>query len=290
MEVRKAAALSAAEVVSAQQLEKINRLAKRPLSCDEVYVFSVRLCDDQIDRDCERFDTGALPELARLFVGKTGIMDHDWKCGRQTARIFDAAVEKTGAVSYVRAWAYLLRTEGNRELIAQIDGGIKKEVSVGCSMGKRACSVCGQAFGTCAHKLGEAYGGAICAAVLSEPRDAYEFSFVAVPAQKDAGVLKAWKGGEEVVLEPDLKALEQEAALGRAYLKQLRSDVVRLGLALDFGMDEPVLQAVAKRMDADELLRVKEAMGKKTAELFPGRTQLPGGSAVMGGCEDAFLI
>ena len=42
------------------------------------------------------------------------------------------------------AWAYMLRTEKNADLIAEIEGGIKKEVSVGCSVGRRVCSVCGE--------------------------------------------------------------------------------------------------------------------------------------------------
>ena len=37
----------------------------------------------------------------------------------------------------------------NREkLIADIEGGIKKEVSVGCAMGQARCSICGEPYGT----------------------------------------------------------------------------------------------------------------------------------------------
>ena len=34
------------------------------------------------------------------------------------------------------------------------------------------------------------YDGKTCHFVLSDPQDAYEWSFVAVPAQRDAGVIK----------------------------------------------------------------------------------------------------
>ena len=125
------------------------------------------------------------------------------------------------------AEAYALRTERNADLIADIEGGIKKEVSVGCAMGQARCSICGEPYGTCAHRKGAVYDGETCLAVLSEPLDAYEFSFVAVPAQRAAGVTKAGKEGYGMTLQdcvakhgsPELsdalRRLSAEAELGR---------------------------------------------------------------------------
>ena len=59
-----------------EELEQINRLARRELTAEEVYAFSVRLCDNEVDRDGERFEPETLEELAGLFVGKCGIFDH----------------------------------------------------------------------------------------------------------------------------------------------------------------------------------------------------------------------
>ena len=59
-----------------QELELINNYTVKPLSADEVYTFGIVLCDNEIDRDFERFDIPALEKLAELFVGKTGIFDH----------------------------------------------------------------------------------------------------------------------------------------------------------------------------------------------------------------------
>ena len=50
-----ALALQQAEGVSPEELELINTWSKKPLTAQEVYVFSVRLCDNDIDRDGERF-------------------------------------------------------------------------------------------------------------------------------------------------------------------------------------------------------------------------------------------
>ena len=76
MDITKQSQVAASGTPTATQMEAIQAQARKKLTPEEVYVFSVRLCDDQVDRDFEKFDTEALPELARLFVGKTGICDH----------------------------------------------------------------------------------------------------------------------------------------------------------------------------------------------------------------------
>lgn len=104
MEIKKSTEAVSGGVPTAMQLQAINAQAKGKMTEDQVYVFSVRLCDDQIDRDMERFDTAALPVLAKLFIGKTGIVDHRWSSDGQVARIFAAEVVKEEGVSYIKAW------------------------------------------------------------------------------------------------------------------------------------------------------------------------------------------
>ena len=38
-----------------QEMELVNLYSRRELRPDEVYLFSVVLCDNEIDRDCEMF-------------------------------------------------------------------------------------------------------------------------------------------------------------------------------------------------------------------------------------------
>ena len=71
-----------------EELEVINRYAKTALTEEQVYAFSVRLCDNEVDRDFERFDTAALEQMGELFLGKSGIFDHQWSAKGQTARIY----------------------------------------------------------------------------------------------------------------------------------------------------------------------------------------------------------
>ena len=281
MEIRKAAEAVTSGAPTAMQLEQINALAKTRLNGEQVYVFSLRLCDDQIDRDGERFDTAALPALAKLFIGKTGIIDHKWSAENQIARIFETQVVKEKDVSYIRAWAYIRRGGANDEVIADIEAGIKKEVSVGCAMARAVCSICGSEYGTCGHVKGESYEGEVCAVILKEPVDAYEFSFVAVPAQREAGVMKALGGGRKLKelaeangAQAEYRMLCKEAELGRRYRKDLEDSVVRLGLALELGVSEPVLRSLTKTAAAEDLLALREALQGRLDESLPIVTQL----------------
>ena len=202
MIVKAAGADGGAYTVTEQDLALINKYTMGPLKAEDVFVFPIRLCDNALDRDFECFSAAALEGLAKLYVGKPGIFDHQWSAHNQTARIFRTELvyapdEGKAALSgedycYLKAYAYMLRTEGNAEAIAEISGGIKKEVSVGCACEHLTCSVCGSDLHTapCSHRKGETYNGEVCFGILTDPSDAYEWSFVAVPAQPKAGVTK----------------------------------------------------------------------------------------------------
>ena len=109
MNIKKATEALTGGVPTEAQLGAINAQARAKLTPEQVYVFSLRLCDDQIDRDGERFDTAALSGLAKLFIGKTGILDHRWSSDSQVARIFATEVVREERVSYIKAWAYIRR-------------------------------------------------------------------------------------------------------------------------------------------------------------------------------------
>ena len=166
----------------------INSVAHKNYSVDEVYTFSVVLCDNDIDRDLEYFTSDTLEELSKMFVGVTGIFDHNPTAKNQVARIYSCGVEnlspqKTAyGADYVRltAKAYLPVCESNKDLIAMLDSGIKKEVSVGCGIDECSCSICGKdmRISECKHKKGKIYNGKICCGVLKSPMDVYEWSFV----------------------------------------------------------------------------------------------------------------
>lgn len=298
MEIKKETQAVGKGCPTAAQLETINAQAKSQLKEDQVYVFSVRLCDDQVDRDGERFDTEALPELAKLFLGKTGIVDHKWSSENQVARIFQTEVVRENRVSYIKAWAYIRRGSHTEEIIADIEAGIKKEVSVGCSMGRSVCSICGSDYGTCGHQKGEHYDGRLCYAILKEPMDAYEFSFVAVPAQRDAGVLKGYgKNGlklkdlaEAYGAQTEYRELYKQAQLGQKYEKQLQDDVVRLCLSVGLGVEEPVLRNLVGKAGVDELMKLKDALDYRLTQMMPVCCQLLTANEKQDAVESGYLI
>ena len=297
MEIRKELPGVLAAEVSEEDLARINALAKSELKAEDIYTFAVRLCDNEVDRDWERFSVSALEKLGELFLGKSGIFDHDWSAAGQTARIYKTELgvesgirtEAGDVYRYLKGYAYMLRSEKNAELIREIEGGIKKEVSVGCSVKRSVCSICGKDMnrGECQHHKGMEYEGRLCYAELQEPTDAYEWSFVAVPAQRGAGVMKKRFGRgagstlKDYVAESgcadfqaELEQLQQLADHGRAYLAELRKDVKRLMLMTEKGMREEMLSSVTEKLSEGELKELRSLYEEKAAKQFGVQTQL----------------
>lgn len=283
----------------AADMEAINALAKTALSPEEVYTFSVRLCDNEVDRDGERFSEETLRQLGELFVGKSGIFDHEWSAKGQTARIYRTEMcYEPGVMTaagdrycYLKGGAYMLRTEKNRDLIEEIEAGIKKEVSVGCSVREAVCSICGARDGECEHVRGKVYDGKLCYTELRDATDAYEWSFVAVPAQRNAGVMKRFggsrepglkefltRGGREDYLE-ELSRLEEEAAMGRSYMKALRRDVTRLACVAEEDLDGAVFASILEKLSEKELLELRRVYQKRADSMLLPELQLKFDSA-----------
>ena len=265
-------------------LEQLNRFTRRKHTAQEVYMFDVILCDNEVDRDGECFTKQALETLCRRFEGVTGIFDHDPKGSRQTARIFATELVEDparrtaygAAYTYLKACAYMIRTDSNQDLIREIDGGIKKEVSVSCAAKTSRCSVCGST-GACAHEKGKVYGGRLCYRELEDISDVYEWSFVAVPAQVHAGVTKQYgaSGGEDPVrkaLQAQLDAQQQAVALARQDArKQIRQ---LLAATHSKSAAEAVMQSL-EGMELARLYQYKDSLRRDfsrqcAAQLQPG--------------------
>ena len=126
-EVREEAMKVNAGRAAPEELDLINKYTRTPLEEKDVYAFSVVLCDNEIDRDYERFSDSSLERLGELYVGVTGIADHEAKSSNQRARIFSCRVETvkdklcSDGKTYKRlfARAYIPVTESSGEFIAQ---------------------------------------------------------------------------------------------------------------------------------------------------------------------------
>lgn len=299
--------------ISPQEMEQINRYTRRPLDAGEVYTFSVVLCDNEVDRDFERFDIPALETLKEMFLGKTGIFDHAPKAENQAARIYDVNLESDpvrrtqAGEAYTRlvAKAYLPRCEKTQALILEIDSGMKKEVSVGCSVARRECSICGaeRAKKPCKHRKGMTYlvDGAeqVCHDVLREPTDAYEWSFVAVPAQREAGVIKSFfprdkqersmrqvlkeleQTEQEVVLSREaveqllsyIDRLDELAGQGREYRDMVAGQVLRLSHLVQPEVSTDVMKRVTASMSLEDLQEFEKAFSARAGAMLPMKPQ-----------------
>lgn len=279
----KGTVIKGSDNVTDDEITLINTYTRRQYNTEELYVFNVVLCDNEIDRDYEAFSVNALNQLSNLFVGKTGIANHNPITENQTARIFACSVEKVQGkkTSYgndyyrLTARAYIPISEFTQKDIQLIESGIKKEVSVGCSVGEILCSECGAniKINHCEHCRGE--NG--CYHILNSITDAYEWSFVVIPSQREAGVIKSYSkdieeidmkniineikrgnykalnsGNAEYIAEY-IKQLEINAEYGKIFRENLEKEYIRYcGLYLD-NSNADMLAAVAKKLSLQEL-------------------------------------
>lgn len=241
--IQKAGSVQIQEVGD-DDLKKINKLAIEPLKAEEVFTFKIIMGDNELDdRNFEPFNLNALKDLKKLYIGKTMIKDHYRRADNQVARIYDTELvtsdKTTGAgevFTQLIAKCYMVRTKSNEDLITEIKAGIKKEVSTGCTPKRAICSICGtdNMKTYCTHWNGREYekpdgSKGICYFTLDGAKEAYEVSFVAVPAQPRAGTTKHYGGAsmkdaEPTPAEPETTEKEkQESDLLALRVKELDS-------------------------------------------------------------------
>ncbi len=287
-----------------EALSLISRYARNTPDANDIYTFSVILCDNEIDRDNERFSVESLTVLKDMFEGVTGIFDHSMRSSDQTARIYKTEIlrdeSKTTAAgevyTYIKAWCYMLRTEKNNQLISEIDCGIKKEVSISCSVENKICSVCGKDIRShdCNHIAGRKSGKTKCHVILENPTDAYEWSFVAVPAQRNAGVSKS-VAKKDICTEKDfvqklshmfgtvfdeqpeadtlsafgimLGKMKEDAMVGKAKRTEAEKEILALSAFTLPESDPAMMSSVLSKISTDEVMMLHKAFGDRAEKL-----------------------
>lgn len=206
--ISKVASVSSLEVTD-EDLKKINKYTLEPVGKDDVFIFKATMADnEQDDRNFMPFNLKALMDLKRLYPGKTMLKDHSRMADNQIARVYDTEIvqnanKKTelGELhTELIAKIFMIKTDSNKDLIAEIKGGIKKEVSTSCAPDKMICNICNGDGRKCVHWPGIEYTihdgtptgtKKRCKILLDGAKEAYELSFVAVPAQPRAGTHKS---------------------------------------------------------------------------------------------------
>ena len=215
------------------QLEKINALAKRPLSEEDVFVFPGKAIGDGM---IPTRMTRVHKSLLSVFKddAKRGIslmIDHPWahfappKPAYSYGRTFDATLKKTMDNSSTdETWAlfvdhYIVRGRekdgiATDQLIADIEDGTIFDTSVGFGNDTYECSICGNDYTNyqeCSHIRGQEYDGEICSVILKPPGYLMENSLVFDGAYPGAGILSPMTARDiENALDPveDLKGFK----------------------------------------------------------------------------------
>ena len=209
--ISKVASVQPLEITEAD-LKKINKYTISPVTADDVFIFKATMADnEQDDRNFQPFNLKALQDLKKLYPGKTMLKDHSRRADNQIARIYDTELVQNANKptelgelhTELEAKIYMIKTESNKDLIAEIKGGIKKEVSTSCKPEKMICSICNtdNMKDWCRHYPGYDYevndsngkpSKRRCKMLLHGAKEAYELSFVAVPAQPRAATHKSY--------------------------------------------------------------------------------------------------
>ena len=260
--IAKSAEIEIQEVTEAD-LRKINKYTLSPVKAEDVFVFKTVIGDNETDdRNFEPFNLNALKDLEKTYPGKTVIKDHRRTADNQVARVYDTEsiteprLTKAGEpFTKVIAKNYMIRTEKNADLIKEIQGGIKKEVSTGVRPKKLICNICGSdnMKTYCPHWPGREYdkeaGKTTCLMTIDGVKEAYELSLVAVPAQPRAGTIKHY-GPKPPEEDPDEKEIDDIIA-ENAENPQNQDDNV------DKETNEPEPAPETETKDLETNLRVK---------------------------------
>lgn len=230
--VLKSAEVTVTKDIGDDLLKEINKHTLKPLTSDEVFVWKMRIVDNQFDRASTRFPASEVKKMLKLFVGTTVIKDHYNSADNQVGRIFKTEIVESNksvdgeTLTSLVAHAYMLKNDANKSLIADINGGIKKEVSLSVIVESVECSICktNKVKKYCQHYAGEEFDGVKCHYTYHGVKDAHELSFVAVPSFKNAGVIK------HLVTDPNLGLVKEESVQKDAEPIESNEDVIKARL------------------------------------------------------------
>ena len=222
--ISKVASVSSLEVTD-EDLKKINKYTLAPVKAEDVFIFKATIADnEQDDRNFMPFNLKALMDLKKLYPGKTMLKDHSRRADNQIARVYDTEIVQDASKktelgelhTELIAKIFMIKTDSNKDLIAEIKGGIKKEVSTSTAPNKIVCNICNGDGRKCRHWPGVEYtldngtptgNKKRCKMLLDGAKEAYELSFVAVPAQPRAGTHKSVGFAKEAI-EDETPAVE----------------------------------------------------------------------------------
>jgi hypothetical protein len=135
-----------------EQLAAINTFTRRPFAAEELLVGQLRLCNNAIDRDNERFSEECFDGFVKTIVRKTFLLDHNKYDLSKSAigKFFAAEIEKTSVdqarmeidgnltlpegkteVWFLCPWFYIPKAALSEQDLVKIEAGIFDFASIG---------------------------------------------------------------------------------------------------------------------------------------------------------------
>lgn len=137
--------------ISDDQLAMINKFSLVELTADQVYARKIRLANNAIDRDVERFSEKLLEDFVKTLPGKSLLLGHK-RDGTGEGLFFSAEIEKmsleaarkvTGEelhlpdgmkeIWFLNTWFYTVKLPSLEDFLVKIDAGINRHASIGFS-------------------------------------------------------------------------------------------------------------------------------------------------------------
>ena len=271
-----------------EELRKVNEHTIEPLTPDDVYLFEVEICDNDVDRVYDRMSDGFLEQVANKIVGVTGLKDHDWSSDNQLSRLYDArVVEDVGKVTslneprkYVLGRAYTLSRY--KDYVDKIKAGLLKESSLAFKSVGDTCSICGKPMvkgegdiGHCenGHIAGNIVDGKLCYNNITELVDIMEWSLVAVPCQQNAGIKNKSLERRRIMRKTEL--LIKQFMASKAFKEADKESKEALEKAIETESDKELTDEDIKALvDENEKLKAKvKELEQKVKESEDGRTR-----------------
>lgn len=289
-------------VPTAGQLEKINALAKRTLSKDEVFAFPTKMVGDALLTERYMKLHKSLLELYKTDAkaGVAFMLDHAW-AGLQKAlvygRTFDASIKRSDGTVEGETWAlhgdtYIVRGKekdgiSTDAIIADIEDGTLFDVSIGFGFETSICSICGNNYydgSKCEHWRGREYEGQLCYIIAKPPGYLMELSGVFDGAYPTAGILSQMslpEGQSELIQLPDEELKKLPSGImtyasygsnsGRLLTYHKKDDLAKGNtfsvpdLSKPKGSDQEMSEPVTYTQEQVDAL-IKEAVDKAVAE------------------------
>jgi hypothetical protein len=300
----------AASAPGEQDLAAIRAFALAHIAPEDLYIRRMVVANDAVDRNWEQFTPAVLEHLAATLPGKALLVAHD-KRPLPVGLVYRAAARpaqpgEAGQTS-LEAWFYLVKTSANEDLRRQIDAGVVRYVSIGCTYDQRLCNICDSDYWDCAHWRGQTLpdGRVVTLRYGGDPRryEAHEVSLVYLGAQREAQLAKAAGSGDPMELDKlvsVVSALQQsvaglvervEKALtpapspavdekpseasdvlskdGEAYRVDLRAEIGKLAELAKCGPEARLLLAAMPTAPASALKEIRDSYQQKVDQLFP---------------------